>query len=105
MGLSMPQIDGLLGMPGPAYGDSIGAMTIVGGISAALFAREKTGEPSVVDTSLLAAGAWANALAPHPDGLGALTLRAMPGATRTAARHAPAPGSTGRHVTGVIPRS
>jgi crotonobetainyl-CoA:carnitine CoA-transferase CaiB-like acyl-CoA transferase len=63
MGLAMPQIDGLLGMPGPAYGDSIGAMTIAGGISAALFAREKTGEPSIVDVSLLSAGAWANALA------------------------------------------
>jgi len=62
-GLEMPQIDGLVGMPGPAYGDSIGAMTIAGGISAALYAREKTGEPSVVDSSLLAAGAWANALA------------------------------------------
>jgi crotonobetainyl-CoA:carnitine CoA-transferase CaiB-like acyl-CoA transferase len=63
MGLAMPQIDGLLNMPGPAYGDSIGGMTIAGGISAALFAREKTGEPSVVDVSLLSAGAWANALA------------------------------------------
>jgi crotonobetainyl-CoA:carnitine CoA-transferase CaiB-like acyl-CoA transferase len=63
MGLAMPQIDGLLGMPGPAYGDSIGAMTIAGGISAALYAREKTGQPSVVDVSLLSAGAWANALA------------------------------------------
>ena len=63
MGLAMPQIDGLLGMPGPAYGDSIGAMTIAGGVSAALFAREKTGETSVVDVSLLSAGAWANALA------------------------------------------
>jgi crotonobetainyl-CoA:carnitine CoA-transferase CaiB-like acyl-CoA transferase len=63
MGLAMPQIDGLVGMPGPAFGDSIGAMTIAGGISAALFARAKTGEPSVVDVSLLSAGAWANALA------------------------------------------
>lgn len=62
-GLEMPEIDGLVGMPGPAFGDSIGAMTIAGGISAALYAREKTGEPSVVDSSLLAAGAWANALA------------------------------------------
>jgi crotonobetainyl-CoA:carnitine CoA-transferase CaiB-like acyl-CoA transferase len=62
-GLEMPEIDGMVGMPGPAYGDSIGAVTIAGGISAALYAREKTGEPSVVDSSLLAAGAWANALA------------------------------------------
>ena len=38
-------------------------MTIAGGISAALFARERTGEPSVVDVSLLGVGAWANALA------------------------------------------
>jgi crotonobetainyl-CoA:carnitine CoA-transferase CaiB-like acyl-CoA transferase len=45
--------------PGPAYGDSIGGMTIAGGISAALFARERTGEPSVVDISLLGTGAWA----------------------------------------------
>jgi crotonobetainyl-CoA:carnitine CoA-transferase CaiB-like acyl-CoA transferase len=61
-GLSAPELGGMIGMPGPAYGDSIGAMTIAGGISAALFAREKTGEPSVVDVSLLSAGAWANAL-------------------------------------------
>ena len=45
--------------PGPAYGDSIGGMTIAGGISAALFARERTGEPSVVDVSLLGTGLWA----------------------------------------------
>jgi crotonobetainyl-CoA:carnitine CoA-transferase CaiB-like acyl-CoA transferase len=62
-GISAPELDGVLGMPGPAYGDSIGGMTIAGGISAALFARERTGEPSVVDVSLLSVGAWANALA------------------------------------------
>jgi crotonobetainyl-CoA:carnitine CoA-transferase CaiB-like acyl-CoA transferase len=62
-GISSPVLDGVIGMPGPAYGDSIGGMTIAGGISAALFARERTGEPSVVDVSLLSVGAWANALA------------------------------------------
>jgi crotonobetainyl-CoA:carnitine CoA-transferase CaiB-like acyl-CoA transferase len=62
-GISAPDLDGVLGMPGPAYGDSIGGMTIAGGISAALFARERTGEPSVVDVSLLSVGAWANGLA------------------------------------------
>jgi crotonobetainyl-CoA:carnitine CoA-transferase CaiB-like acyl-CoA transferase len=62
-GISAPGLDGALGMPGPAYGDSIGGMTIAGGISAALFARERTGEPSVVDVSLLSVGAWANGLA------------------------------------------
>ncbi len=46
-------------MPGPAYGDSIGAMTIAGGISTALFHRERTGHAEVVDVSLLATGMWA----------------------------------------------
>jgi crotonobetainyl-CoA:carnitine CoA-transferase CaiB-like acyl-CoA transferase len=45
--------------PGGAYGDSMGGMTIAGGIAAALFARERTGETSVVDVSLMSVGAWA----------------------------------------------
>jgi crotonobetainyl-CoA:carnitine CoA-transferase CaiB-like acyl-CoA transferase len=49
----------MAGMPGPAYGDSIGAMTIAGGISAALLHRERTGEAKLVDVSLLSAGMWA----------------------------------------------
>ncbi|MFK7894564.1 MAG: CaiB/BaiF CoA transferase family protein [Myxococcota bacterium] len=52
--------DGPMAMqPGPAYGDSIGGMTIAGGIVAALFRRERTGKAGSVDVSLLAAGAWA----------------------------------------------
>jgi crotonobetainyl-CoA:carnitine CoA-transferase CaiB-like acyl-CoA transferase len=47
------------GPPSPAYGDSIGAMTIAGGIAAALLHRERTGEGHVVDVSLLATGMWA----------------------------------------------
>jgi crotonobetainyl-CoA:carnitine CoA-transferase CaiB-like acyl-CoA transferase len=47
------------GMPGPAYGDSIGGMTIAGGIAAALLHRERSGESPVVDVSLLATGMWA----------------------------------------------
>jgi crotonobetainyl-CoA:carnitine CoA-transferase CaiB-like acyl-CoA transferase len=62
-GISHPSLGAVLGMPGPAWGDTVGGMTIAGGISAALFAREKTGEGSVVDVSLLSTGAWANALA------------------------------------------
>jgi crotonobetainyl-CoA:carnitine CoA-transferase CaiB-like acyl-CoA transferase len=54
-----PDIGGVIGQPGPAYGDSMGAMTIAGGIAGALFKRERTGEPSVVDVSLLAVGTWA----------------------------------------------
>jgi crotonobetainyl-CoA:carnitine CoA-transferase CaiB-like acyl-CoA transferase len=53
---------GLCKMPAAAYGDSIGGMTIAGGIAAALFARAQTGQTSVVDVSLLGVGAWANAL-------------------------------------------
>ncbi|HET6965883.1 MAG TPA: CoA transferase [Acidimicrobiales bacterium] len=44
--------------PAGAYGDSIGGMTIAGGIAGALFWRERTGEPSVVDVSLMSVGAW-----------------------------------------------
>ncbi len=45
--------------PGPGFGDVIGGLTIAGGISAALFHRERTGEALIVDNSLLANGAWA----------------------------------------------
>jgi crotonobetainyl-CoA:carnitine CoA-transferase CaiB-like acyl-CoA transferase len=62
LGTTPPGFDGLCQMPAPAYGDSIGGMTIAGGIAGALFARERTGETSVVDVSLLGVGAWANAL-------------------------------------------
>jgi crotonobetainyl-CoA:carnitine CoA-transferase CaiB-like acyl-CoA transferase len=53
------ELDGIIPQPGPAYGDSIGGMTIAGGIAGALLKRERTGEPSVVDVSLLNTGAWA----------------------------------------------
>jgi crotonobetainyl-CoA:carnitine CoA-transferase CaiB-like acyl-CoA transferase len=56
-------LDGVVSQPGPAYGDSIGAATFAGGISAALLQRERTGEAPVVETSLLAVGAWAMGLA------------------------------------------
>ncbi len=46
----------VIDQPAGAYGDSIGGMTIAGGIAAALLARERTGETSVVDVSLLSVG-------------------------------------------------
>jgi crotonobetainyl-CoA:carnitine CoA-transferase CaiB-like acyl-CoA transferase len=46
-------------MPVPAYGDTISGTNLAGGIAAALFKRERTGEPSVVDVSLLGSGLWA----------------------------------------------
>jgi crotonobetainyl-CoA:carnitine CoA-transferase CaiB-like acyl-CoA transferase len=62
LGTTPPDFDGLCAMPAGAYGDSIGGMTIAGGIAGALFARERTGDSSVIDVSLLGVGAWANAL-------------------------------------------
>ena len=47
------------GQPGGGYGDFIGGLTIAGGTTAALLHRERTGEALVVDSSLLAMGAWA----------------------------------------------
>lgn len=43
----------------PGFGDSIGGMSIAGGISAALLHRERTGEAIEVDVSLLSTAAWA----------------------------------------------
>jgi crotonobetainyl-CoA:carnitine CoA-transferase CaiB-like acyl-CoA transferase len=54
--------EGSLFMPSGAYGDSMGGMSIAGGIAGALFARERTGESSIVDVSLLSVGAWATGL-------------------------------------------
>jgi crotonobetainyl-CoA:carnitine CoA-transferase CaiB-like acyl-CoA transferase len=54
-----PDMPRIVNQPGGAYGDSMGGMTIAGGIAAALFARERSGEPSVVDVSLMSVGAWA----------------------------------------------
>lgn len=56
--VSPPGMGFVLPQPGPGFGDSIGGMTIAGGIAAALFKRERTGEASVIDVSLLAAGVW-----------------------------------------------
>jgi len=42
----------------PAFGDGIGGMALAGGIAAALFRRERTGEAAVLDLSLLATAMW-----------------------------------------------
>jgi len=59
MGVKAADSDHLPGPPGPGFGDSIGAMTIAGGIMGALFHRERTGEATTVDVSLLGTGMWA----------------------------------------------
>jgi crotonobetainyl-CoA:carnitine CoA-transferase CaiB-like acyl-CoA transferase len=44
--------------PRPALGDHTSAMAVAYGIAAALFKRAQTGEPSVVDVSLLSTAMW-----------------------------------------------
>ncbi|MEO3760179.1 CoA transferase [Mycobacterium sp. B14F4] len=52
-------VDGMITPPGPAYGDTISGTNLAAGIAAALFKRERSGQPSVVDVSLLGSGLWA----------------------------------------------
>lgn len=59
VGVMRPEYGHVPVPPGPGFGDSIGAMTIAGGIMGALFHRERTGEATTVDVSLLASGMWA----------------------------------------------
>ena len=59
MGTTPTDVEFLAGQPGPGYGDSIGGMTIAGGILGALFHRERTGEALPLDVSLLGVGMWA----------------------------------------------
>jgi crotonobetainyl-CoA:carnitine CoA-transferase CaiB-like acyl-CoA transferase len=61
-GSTPPDSPNLIRQPAGAYGDSLGGAIMAGGIAAALFARDRTGEPSVVDVSLMSVGAWAMAL-------------------------------------------
>lgn len=58
MGMKQPDDDDVPMPPAPAFGDSIGAMTIAGGIMGALFHRERTGQATTVDVSLLGVGMW-----------------------------------------------
>jgi crotonobetainyl-CoA:carnitine CoA-transferase CaiB-like acyl-CoA transferase len=59
LGAKRPEYELVPVPPAPGFGDSIGAMTIAGGIMGALFHRERTGEAPTVDVSLLATGMWA----------------------------------------------
>ena len=63
LGMKQADDDSVPPPPGPAFGDSIGAMTIAGGIMGALFHRERTGEATVVDVSLLGTGIWSHGAA------------------------------------------
>ena len=54
------ELDGPLSQGMPAFGDSIGGMFIAGGISAALYHRQMTGEATELDVSLLSTAWWAS---------------------------------------------
>ena len=57
--LTPAELGGALSQGIPAFGDSIGGMNIAGGISAALFHRERTGVALELDVSLLSTAWWA----------------------------------------------
>jgi crotonobetainyl-CoA:carnitine CoA-transferase CaiB-like acyl-CoA transferase len=55
----MPEREGWPpGQPAPAFGDVMAGLSTAGAIAAALVKRERTGEPSVVDVSLLGTAMW-----------------------------------------------
>ena len=73
------ELDGPLTQGIPAFGDSIGGMIIAGGISAALFHRERTGEAVEIDVSLLSTAWWAaGASVAQVMETGEITRNAMP---------------------------
>jgi crotonobetainyl-CoA:carnitine CoA-transferase CaiB-like acyl-CoA transferase len=57
--MSPQELEGPLTQGIAAFGDSIGGMNIAGGIAAALFHRERTGEALELDVSLLSTAWWA----------------------------------------------
>lgn len=63
---------------GPAFGDLQGGATLAGGVCAALFHRERTGEPCIVDSSLLAQAMWA--IAPSISAADFFDIDGIPGA-------------------------
>ena len=77
-----PPDDYPLNQPGPAFGDVIGGLTIAGGISAALFHRQRTGEPVIVDNSLLATSMWATGATSLAAGLFGIERMVIPDRTQ-----------------------
>lgn len=85
-GVTPPDIPRSIGQPAGAFGDSMGGAMMAGGVAAALFSRERTGEGSVVDVSLMSVGAWAMALSL---GTALVTDELPPPALSTAPPHIP----------------
>lgn len=85
-GATPPDSPRVIGQPAGAFGDSMGGAVMAGGVAAALFGRERTGETSVVDVSLMGVGAWAMALWL---GTAMLTEEAIPPPPLSAPPHLP----------------
>lgn len=62
---------------GPAFGDLQGGSTRAGGVCAALFHRQRTGEATVVDSSLLAQAMWS--IAPSVAAADVFDIDGIPG--------------------------
>lgn len=69
------------GQMGPAFGDVMGGMATAGAIAAALTKRERTGEPSIVDVSLLSTAMWQ--VSPMVVAAGLFGLESFPSGDRT----------------------
>ena len=59
LGVTPPDAPVPLAMPGPGFGDLQSGMALAGGIGTALYHRERTGEGTIVDVSLMSVGLWA----------------------------------------------
>lgn len=59
LGVTPPEHQVPLAMPGPGFGDLQCGMALAGGVGTALFQRERTGEGVLVDVSLMSMGLWA----------------------------------------------
>ncbi len=75
------ELEGPLSQGIPAFGDSLGGMSIAGGIAAALLHRDRTGEALELDVSLLSTAWWAaGANITQGTETGVITRAAMPNA-------------------------
>ena len=72
-------------MPGAAFGDLQSGLYAAGGVAAALYARERTGEPEVVDISLLGSAVWGTA--PHIAATSLFDIDAIPAGDHYAAHN------------------
>jgi crotonobetainyl-CoA:carnitine CoA-transferase CaiB-like acyl-CoA transferase len=59
VGVTPPEHAVPLSMPGPGFGDVQTGVAMAGAISAALYRRERTGQGTLVDVSLMSMGLWA----------------------------------------------